>query len=62
MKLEALLLARTQCQTVYIAMTKTRNECELQGYMLHGKLAIVVCCAEMLFQPSFPCAEKGVAW
>ena len=61
-KLEALLLARTQCQTEYIALIKTRNECELQGYMLHGKLTIVVCCAEVLFQPSFLCAEKRVAW
>ena len=56
-KLEALLMARTQCQTQYIAMIKTGNECQLQGYVLHGKLAFVVCCAEVLFQPSFPCVE-----
>ena len=37
-KLEALLLARTQCQTEYIAMVKTGNECQLEGYMLHGSL------------------------
>ena len=56
-KLEVLLMALTQCQTEYIAMIKTGNECQLQGYMLHGKLAFVVCCAEVLFQPSFPCVE-----
>ena len=39
-KLEALLVARTQCQTEYIGMITTRNECQLPGYMLQGKLAI----------------------
>ena len=40
-KLEALLMARTQCQTEYIAMVKSGNECQLEGYMSHGKLATV---------------------
>ena len=53
-ELEALLMARTQCQTEYVAMVNTGNECQLQGYMLHGELVIVVSCAEVLFQPSFP--------
>ena len=38
----------------HIAMVKTGNECQLSAYMLLlGKCAIVVCCAEVLFQPSF---------
>ena len=45
-------MARTQGQTEYIAMLKTGNEWQLWSYMLQGKLAIVVCCAEVLFQPS----------
>ena len=37
-----------------IAMVKTGNECQLSAYMLLlGKFAIVVCCAEVLLQPSF---------
>ena len=52
-KLQALLMARTQCQTEYIAMVKSSNECQLESYMSHGKLATVVCCAEVLIQPSF---------
>ena len=40
-------------QTEYIAMVNNGNDCQLQGYMFHGKLAIAVCCAEVLFQPSF---------
>ena len=51
-ELEALLMARTQGQTEYIAMVNNGNDCQLQGYMFHGKLAIAVCCAEVLFQPS----------
>ena len=53
MRLEALLMARTQCQTECIAMVKSGNECQLEDYMSHGKLATVVCCAEVLIQPSF---------
>ena len=34
---------------------QTGNECQLQGYMLNGKFALVVCCAEVLLQPSFTC-------
>ena len=56
-KLEALLLARTTRQTGYNAMIKTGNECQLQSHMLHGNLAFVVCCAEVLFQPSSLCVE-----
>ena len=52
-KLEALLMARTQCQTECIAMVMSGNECQLEGYLSHGKLATVVCCAEVLIQPSF---------
>ena len=52
-KLEASFMARTQCQTEYFAMVKSGNECQLEGYMSHGKLATVVCCAEVLIQPSF---------
>ena len=38
----------------YIAIVKTGNECQLLAYMsLLGKFAIVVCCAEVFFQPSF---------
>ena len=38
----------------YIAMVKTRNECQLSAYMLFvGNFATAVCCAEVLFQPSF---------
>ena len=38
----------------YIAMVKTGNECQLSVYMLlHGNNATAVCCAEVLFQPSF---------
>ena len=38
----------------YIAMVKTRNECQLSAYMLlRGNLAAAICCAEVLFQPSF---------
>ena len=51
-KLEALLMTRTQCQTEYIAKVKSGNECQLEGYMSHGKLATVVCCTEVLIQPS----------
>ena len=51
-ELEASLVARTKCQTVYIAMVKSSNECQLEGYTSHGKLATVVCCAEVLIQPS----------
>ena len=32
-------------------MVKAGNECQLEGYISHGKLATVVCCAEV-FQPS----------
>ena len=33
-------------------MVKTRNECQLSAYMLLlGKFYVVVCCAEVLFQP-----------
>ena len=48
-KLEAFLMVRTQCQT---EMIKTGSECQLGGYILHGKLAAVICCAEVLIQPS----------
>ena len=42
----------------YILMVKTGNECQLSAYiLLHGELAIVVSCAEVLFQPSFPCFD-----
>ena len=35
-------------------MVKTRNECQLSANMLLlGKFATVVCCAEVLFHPSF---------
>ena len=35
-------------------MVKTGNECQLSAYVvLLGKFAIVVCCTEVLFQPSF---------
>ena len=38
----------------YIAMVKAGNECQPTAYMsLHGNIAIVVCCAEVLFQSSF---------
>ena len=38
----------------YIAMAKTGNECQLSAcLLLLGKFAVVVCCAEVLFQPSF---------
>ena len=38
----------------YITIVKTGNECQLSAYMLLlGKCAVVVCCAEVLFQPSF---------
>ena len=38
----------------YIAIAKIGNECQLSAYMLLlSKLAIVVFCAEVLFQPSF---------
>ena len=50
-KLEALWHER-KCQTEYIATVKAGNECQLEGYMSHGKLATVACCAEVLFQPS----------
>ena len=43
---------RTQCQTEYVAMVKSGNECQLGSYMLHGKLATVICCADVLSQPS----------
>ena len=46
-KLETLLVARTQCQTQCIAMVKSDNECQLEGFMSHGKLATVV----LLIQP-----------
>ena len=59
--LEALVMARTQCQTEYIAVVKSSNECQLESHMSHGKLATVVCCAEMLVQPSF-LVEERVAW
>ena len=51
-ELEASLVARTKWQTVYIAMDKSSNECQLEGYTSQGKLATVVCCAEVLIQPS----------
>ena len=35
-------------------MVKTGNECELLATMLLlGKCVVAVCCAEVLFQPSF---------
>ena len=38
----------------YIAMVNTENECQRAAYMLLlGKYPIAVCCAEVLFQPSF---------
>ena len=38
----------------YTAMDKTGNECQIANYMLFGgNLATVVCCTEVLFQPSF---------
>ena len=38
----------------YIAMVKTGNECQFSALMLLlGNFAIVVCCADVLFQPSF---------
>ena len=38
----------------YLAMVKTGNECQVSAYMLLlGKFATVVCCAEVLFGPSF---------
>ena len=44
----------------YIAMVKTGNECQLSASMLVlGKFAVVVCCAEVLFQ--FPSCRKHVA-
>ena len=45
-------MERTQCQTEYIAMVKSGNECDLESYKSHGKLATVICCAEVLIQPS----------
>ena len=61
-KLEASFMARTQCQTEYFAMVKSGNECQLEGYMSHGKLATVVCCAEVLIPTKFHCVEERVAW
>ena len=47
----------------YIAMVKTGNECQLAAYMLLlGNFASAVCCAEVLFQPSFLCVTQRVAW
>ena len=47
----------------YIAMVKTGNECQLSAYkMFVGNLATAVCCAEVLFQPSFLCVTQRVAW
>ena len=41
-------------QDEYFARVKTGNECQLSANMLLlGKFATVVCCAEVLFQPSF---------
>ena len=38
----------------HTAMAKAGNECQPTVYMsLHGNIAIVVCCAEVLFQTSF---------
>ena len=38
----------------YIAMVKAGNECQPTAFMsLHGNIAIVVCCAEVLFQSNF---------
>ena len=38
----------------HIAMAKAGNECQPTVYMsLHGNTAIVVCCAEVMFQTSF---------
>ena len=47
-------MARTQRQTEYIAMIETGNESQLSAQLLllsHD--AAVVCCTEVLFQPSF---------
>ena len=52
-KLQTSLMARTQCQTEYIAMVKSGNECQFESYMSHDKLASVVNCAEVLIEPSF---------
>ena len=47
----------------YIAMVKDQNECQPSDYMLFvGILAIEVCCAEVLFQPSFLCITQRAAW
>ena len=47
----------------YTAMVKTGIECQLSAYMLFvGKFAAAVCCAEVLFQPSFRCVTQRVAW
>ena len=38
----------------YIATVKTGNDCQLSAYiLLLGKFATMVCCAKVLFQPSF---------
>ena len=40
--------------SVVVSMVKTRNEFQLSAYMmLVGNFATAVCCAEVLFQPSF---------
>ena len=44
-------------------MVKTGNECQLSGYMLLlGNFATAFCCAQVLFQPNFPCVTQRVAW
>ena len=51
---EALLMARTQRQTEYIAMIETGNESQPSAQLLLlSNGAIVVGCTEVLFQPSF---------
>ena len=45
-----------------IAMAKTGNECQLLAFMLLlGKFSTVVCCAEVLFQPSFSRVENTLS-
>ena len=60
-KLEALLMARTQCQTEYNAMVKSGNECQLEGYMSHGKLDCGLLRGSV--DPTkFPYVEERDAW
>ena len=47
--------------SVVVSMVKTRNEFQLSAYMmLVGNFATAVCCAEVLFQPSFFHVSRSV--